>query len=459
MPRFSLRTLSMGLLLAIGSSAQAATLTVNTTSDSISLASAGDGKCSLREAVSAINDGNPTADCPGTGFGIDDTIVFDLASANTITLEDGGDADIEIEKALAIHGPEPGGLIIRRDFVTTFDFRLLEVTANVPLHLENITLTGGETLAEGGALLTWGDVTLVNSSVSGNEAQSDGGGIWAGGNVTLDNSTVIGNSTGELAGGVIAFGSLSANQSAVFGNASANDVGGAYAERNLSLTNSTVSGNRAGDDVGGAMARGDVSLVNSTVSDNSAGDDVGGLYGGGTVTLSSSTVAGNSAVDNVGGLYAMADVTLTHTILSGNTARTYPDLLAVGMLSADYSLLGSGITVSGEGNISTDDPQLESLADNGGPTPTRLPMLGSPAIDSGNNSYTTNQVGSVDQRGISRPQDGDGNNAAIWDIGSVEHETVEPIPTLGTLGLVLLSGLMGLLGWRLSHRNGNRRDS
>jgi len=409
MRQFLPSPLSLALMLSLGPGAQAATVTVNTATDSASLANAGDGQCSLREAIRVINEGSASSDCPATGFGNDDTIVFDLAGENSITLEDAVDADIEIEKALTLRGPSPDGVTIRRGFVTSHDFRLLEVTEDAPLVLENITLTGGETKTEGGALWSWGDVTLISS--------------------TLSNNTVSGTDG--------------------FGG------GGLFAAGSITLNNSTVSGNASGDDVGGLCAEGNLVLNNSTVSGNSADDDVGGIYGGGSVTLLSSTISGNAAADNVGGIQAMGSVTMSHTILSGNTARAHPDLYTTGTLTAEYSILGTGIDVTGEGNISTDDPRLAALTDNGGSTPTRLPLLGSPAIDNGSSdSYTTSQMSSVDQRGMQRPQDGNGDNIAVRDIGAVEHGKVEPIPTLSTLGLILLSGLMGLVGWHLSRRSG-----
>jgi hypothetical protein len=67
-------------------------------------------------------------------------------------------------------------------------------------------------------------------------------------------------------------------------------------------------------------------------------------------------------------------------------------------------------------NISQSDPLLGVLDNNGGYTKTRVPGVGSPAIDSGNNTNCT----SADQRGILRPQDGDENGSSICDIGAVE---------------------------------------
>ena len=55
---------------------------------------------------------------------------------------------------------------------------------------------------------------------------------------------------------------------------------------------------------------------------------------------------------------------------------------------------------------------LGALADNGGPTPTRALLPGSPAIDAGSCASDA----ADDQRGVARPQ-GDG-----CDIGAFEYE-------------------------------------
>jgi hypothetical protein len=72
------------------------------------------------------------------------------------------------------------------------------------------------------------------------------------------------------------------------------------------------------------------------------------------------------------------------------------------------------------------------LADNGGPTFTRAPLAGSPVLDAGNPA-TPGSGGvaceAVDQRGVTRPQDGTGDALARCDIGAVESMGV-PDPVL-----------------------------
>ena len=87
-----------------------------------------------------------------------------------------------------------------------------------------------------------------------------------------------------------------------------------------------------------------------------------------------------------------------------------------------------GVLVSGGFNLDSDgsctlvgtdatarNPRLGPLADNGGPTLTHALLAGSHAIDSGA------VCPAKDQRGVSRPRDGDGNGSATCDRGSVER--------------------------------------
>jgi hypothetical protein len=149
-----------------------------------------------------------------------------------------------------------------------------------------------------------------------------------------------------------------------------------------------------------------------------------------TVAFEDSTISGNVS-DLPGAGLAIepggAVVSLFDTIVGGNTGAGLPSDLGAepGHISAGFSLIGNAAgtevaeTVPGS-NIFGADPKLGPLAANGGPTETMLPAAGSPVINKGGGSLTT------DQRGGPRPviyagvqlSSAPGANGA--DIGAVE---------------------------------------
>lgn len=90
-----------------------------------------------------------------------------------------------------------------------------------------------------------------------------------------------------------------------------------------------------------------------------------------------------------------------------------------GTPTVNYSVVQgtySGGVYPGTGNRNT-TPVLGTLQNNGGFTPTISLGAGSSAIDAGD---PTNNCPDVDQRGVTRPQDGNDDGSAICDIGTYE---------------------------------------
>src|SRR5206468_2502561 len=80
-----------------------------------------------------------------------------------------------------------------------------------------------------------------------------------------------------------------------------------------------------------------------------------------------------------------------------------------GFVSNGHNLVGTGLPGATATDIVGVDALLGLLRDNGGPTPTVMPAVGSPALDAGGANCAV-----TDQRGVPRPQ------GAACDIGAVE---------------------------------------
>ena len=160
---------------------------------------------------------------------------------------------------------------------------------------------------------------------------------------------------------------MTLTQSTVSGNSTAgvfSNGGGIHSLNDVTLTQSTLSENStAGPNTpGGGIFADDVTLTQSTVSGNTvtgSGSRGGGLRAYGVVTLTQSTVSGNG-----GGIFLYegfgSSLTITGSIWAGNgtdftSSVPNPSL----SLSADFSLIGTGVTPSfGTNNVVSDNPML-----------------------------------------------------------------------------------------------------
>jgi hypothetical protein len=139
-------------------------------------------------------------------------------------------------------------------------------------------------------------------------------------------------------------------------------------------------------------------------------------------------------------------VVFNRTLISGNTAPKGAEVYQYsgGVITANnfnlfghsglttaQALGGSGVILFGGSDITatsngTDPTNLEdilntTLANNGGPTLTHALPSTSPAVDAVTNVNTCPPP-TTDQRGITRPQDGNGDGGVACDIGSYERQ-------------------------------------
>ncbi|TWT88793.1 hypothetical protein Mal64_22810 [Pseudobythopirellula maris] len=354
-----------------------AVFTVNNLNDS-DVTMAGDLPGSLRQAVF---DANQNAGA--------DTIEFGQLFNNAQIIELVGELP-QITDDLTITGPGTVPLTLDAgdgldNKLGTYDgFRHFLIDDRhseneITVVISGLTLTGGDSSFEGGAILNFERLELTNSTLSGNSAAFSGGGISnrGTGTLTLTSSTLSDNSAGGSGGGIINRGTTA-------------------------LTGSTLSGNSAALSGGGISNRGTgtLTLTSSTLSGNSAGSSGGGINNSGaaTITVTSSTLTGNSADTSGGGIYSRGRATVSSSIVANSLSDG--DVRLLGPFTINYSLIGdtagSGlVTSTGVGNLLDQAPLLGQLADNGGPTKTHALLPGSPALNAGDDSV----VEPFDQRG------------------------------------------------------------
>ncbi len=319
--------------------------------------------------------------------------------------------------------------------------------------------SGGGIFNSRGATLTVNECTISNNTANNGYA---GGLFNSGGTVTVTNSTISGN-TGFDGGGLYngayngAGGNTTITNSTISGNTAAYFGGGLFNQATATITNSTFSGNTAVGVAGlggqgGAIGTfgGSATMISgSTIAGNSVTDRFnagyaqgGGIWSGGGVIVNNSTISGNGltgagAYALGGGIYFDGYETnpLTNTILAGNTAPYSADGFGT-FTDGGNNLIGDPTGITGFTNGVNGDlvgtsgtplnPQLGSLANNGGPTQTMLPNGNSPALGAGNASLFTSA--STDQRGAGFLRLVNGKT----DIGAVQLQGVTLAATAGT---------------------------
>ena len=391
---------------------------------------AGDGKCTLREAVinAAYQDDLTLGDCaPGLD---NETIDFSVNGTITVIEPLYLDGDMTIDgtgHSITLDGDD-AHTIVATDGSHHIFKHLTFINGNAT-KLYTSGKVGGGAIAKGGGILTvmnchfennhsddYGgamatddEVNVINSSFTANSADKSGGAIYAGfAYVTIAGSTFTDNSvtsSADFGGGGIAVRK--------------NNRGGG-----LDVTGSTFDGNFA---VRGAAIRVDTIqnfVTNSTFTNNwgSSGSVGAALHAKSATYVTNSTFYMNNSLaggslHNDGG-----DLTIRNSIMSLTSCSS--GNVTDGGFNIAYSLSNNCPGVN-------TDPMLAGLADNGGPTRTMALQSGSPAIHAAEPAICRNVVVlNTDQRGRMRISGSD----TTCDIGAYEwlpsaSATATPTPT------------------------------
>ncbi|HEV3376931.1 MAG TPA: choice-of-anchor Q domain-containing protein, partial [Thermoleophilaceae bacterium] len=344
-----------------------------------------------------------------------------------------------------------------------------------PVTVLRTTFDGNTATEEGGALSihNLADVVLRDSVIRNNRAY-DGGGIEnSATQVTFERMLVQGNRAGNAGGGVYntSSGPFSIIDSTIRDNAGV--IGGGLAnapDNDLIVKGSLFLNNSA------RIARNDEGVI-----EEEAGHG-GGLmsFADGESLFQNTTFSGNKAAAAGGGLFHDADgeLRLHHITVWRNSA---PAGGGIGVRESDFvppippaansavilknSIVGGSVNggncdwyVRSEGgNLETGNkntcflavtaetaespvelgvrdrrgnPELLAIADNDGPTMTHALQYGSFAIDSSEKPCST-----VDQRGVSRPQNGKCDAGAYEFVGPPPPEDTMPPETYFTPGV------------------------
>jgi len=278
---------------------------------------------------------------------------------------------------------------------------------------------GGLTCLAGGS----STLTLTDVEASDNAAGAGGGGMYLlAPTITLTRVQVLRNGAGAGPGGGLFMtpSTLATISDSTFdGNISGAPGGGIFASSPtaVTITNSTISNNRAAGPVpgGGAFLGATTgTLTNVTLSGNVSDLTGGGAFLNGAFTLRNVTLADNTAPMGSALFNSSGTLTLGSSIVAGSAAS---HCAGSPITSGDFNIDSNGTCGLAGGNDRNNvDPQLGPLADNGGPTFTQLPASSSPAIDGGNPTGCP----ATDQRGQTRPTDGNGDGSSICDVGAVE---------------------------------------
>jgi CSLREA domain-containing protein len=278
--------------------------------------------------------------------------------------------------------------------------RVFSVSQQGSLSLSGVTVTGGDAtvndktpydIAIGGAVLNTGALTLDHVALVRNKADG-GGGVFSTPftTITVRDSLIAFNKAVE-GGGLRLDGGGTIVNTTITGNSLF------FRENNLP---DEVTGYGGGIDHRGT---GDVTIVNSTITNNRALKAGGGYNSG----------MGYAPLPPLTSSYPYR-TTVLNTVIAGNTVGGKVQNCHVSSMvieSRGHNLADDrSCFLSAPGDLPGRPSRLSALGARGGPTPTQLPLPGSPLIDAG----AAAGCPATDQRGVRRPR------GRACDIGAVE---------------------------------------
>ena len=439
---------------------------------------------------------------------IDDVKMVGVATGGDAVTTSGGSGSITFKNDSFTSFPHPAvEMLLQTGAITVTDCTFDHNVAGAADHdgaaisagaVNNVTITGStfsnNTAANHGGALFLGAANSVN--ISGSTFDHNSGGLDSGAigltsmasDSTWTGDTFTGNTSGAgatvsppIGGAAFDIGTVSAgaefliDRSTFSGNsaaAKAAATSGAVGFVNLllggiQLSNSTMTGNSFSGVGPGATGNGidlavpfmgpnsQFNIVQSTLLESASGNDL--VYvttNAGFARLASDTLIGPGVLIVSNNNNVAANAVETRDTIAISTTPLVPFDISGTPSEISYSITSDvakpKLVDVGSTQFSVTDAQLGALANNGGPTQTRLPLVGSPAIDTGDPTFTAPVT---DQRGAGFARIINGR----VDIGAVEVPAatatapvlaatgVDTGATLWTASTALLTGAL-LLG-------------
>lgn len=378
-------------------------------------------RCSLRAAVMEAN-ANP---------GID-LIILPGDNANLILNREGGGNTADVGD-LDIFGDVTIGTFVvpQSEFPTinaqAMNNRIFDIHPGNTVTFQNLRMTGGDATGlanagRGGAIFVRPsnstEVNINQVDLFANTALRGGAIHSRDARININNSLVHNNAVVEQGGAITINGeTLTINQSSIYDNINFGSPGEA-----IYIVSTDTFG------------RGRAVITNSTISENdSTGIRAEGRY---FLELRNTTITNNQTL----GLSALApsdnaDLIIQETLFADNGGDNCElDLTGVD-ISGTYSIaddssceldLANNLVNLENVNLLLSGPQQDTLSWHH----VNVPMPGSLAIDGG--TPNPNSCISTDQRGNSRPVDGNDDGFLRCDVGAIEVTESSEVPLIGT---------------------------
>lgn len=397
-------------------SAIAIDLNVDTTLDSnvagYQACTAAPDDCSLRGAISKANAN------PSIYYRVvlpDGIYQLTIANPSGTPENDNASGDLDIRTSIHIQGNSFSTTFVQAgDSAATGIDRVFDVIQPVT-GTNNVTIMG-ITIRHG----------KVPNGGSGAGVNVDYNSYVYLGYVAVRDNLGVGYSYGA---GVLSLSNMDIDHAIFLNNVNENGEGGAiyHSQGTMTIQNSLFTSNSA--QYGGAIANQfTMNINNTTITGNTASNGGGGItqWNSGNITMRNSTVALNTNTGSnlIWDIYNARTFNAYNSIIYAPAGKT---ACVATMSAGNNNLVRNGDTSCGSvSQVIQGEPMLGALQYNGSFIETMAIGRNSAALDAGDPATCLG----TDQRGISRPIDGNFDGVAICDIGAYERQAITYLPVI-----------------------------